>query len=480
MGACPVKKRLMFIILIIVLLLVIFMLWKFQSKHLSSEPNLKEFSPKTMPSGNENQYDIHLKMDEDGNFQIETTVEIKNTSEDAWQELIFYFTPNIFTKESLEQLGQSLDALATLKVHDILVENKSSKYALDKDTLKIPLDASLQPGDHITVNFSYQFTLPVGGLRFTKMNANYHLAQFYPMLATFRNHKWNKEAYRFKGETYHTGFNDFKVAYDIPEEYTFVSTSEGESYPSERMDTFKVKDVKEIFIAILKETFVVEKKVGNINIRVFGFEEKDELYKEISEIASDSLQYFQEIIGPYPFTQLDIVLDGPGMEYPGIVTAGSIYGKTVPDESVKDMVVHEIAHQWFYGMINNDPYYEAWLDEGFTTFAQSLFHYAQSNEKIPYDTMLDGINLIKDATLPVNLPLDKYENSSHIYGKASKMLWLLFKERGRIGEAEKFIKTYYDFYNYKEVNTEEFVRFARYYFNLEDDSELATWLEIDN
>lgn len=460
---------------------------KLNPKNLGSGTNLvenntlkKEFVPQTVPSGNENQYDIHLKMDEDGNFQVETTVDIKNTSEDTWQELIFYFIPNIFTRESSEQLGNSMDAPATLKIHDVLVGNDSSEFTLNKDTLKIPLDAPVQPGDHITVDFSYQFTLPLGGLRFTKMNDNYHLAQFYPMLATYQDHKWNKEEYRFRGETYHTGFNDFKVSYDIPEGYTFVSTSEDESYPSQRIGTFNVKDVKEIFIAILKDPFVVEKQAGDINIRVFGFEEKGELYKEISETASDSLQYFQEILGPYPFTQLDIVLDGPGMEYPGIVTAGLRYGVTVPNESVKNMVVHEIAHQWFYGMINNDPYHEAWLDEGFITFAQNLFNYSQSDVKIPYDTMLDDINLIQDATLPVNLPLDKYKNNSHIYSKANTMLWLLFKDRGGIEEAEKFIKTYYDFYNYKEVDTEEFMRFARYYFNLEDDSELATWLEINN
>ncbi|PID21561.1 hypothetical protein CSV61_07605 [Sporosarcina sp. P3] len=477
----------MLIILFIILLLVIIVLLKPNQKQTDKETALvgtnilnEDFSPQTLPSGNENRYDIDLKMDSDGKFQVESTVEIKNTSEDTWKELVFYFIPNIFTKESSEQLGNTLDTSATLQVHDILVEGKTSGFTLTNDTITIPLDNPIQPGDNVAVDFSYQFTLPVGGLRFTKTKDNYHLAQFFPMLATFRDHKWNKEEYRFRGETYHTGFSDFNVSYDIPESYTFVSTSEDEIYPSKRTGTFLINDVKEIFIAILKDPRVVEKQVGDVNIRVFGFEEKDDLYKEISGIASDSLQYFQEVLGPYPFTQLDIVLDGLGMEYPGIVTAGSIYGKSVRDDAVKNMVVHEIAHQWFYGVINNDPYNEAWLDEGFTTFAEELFHFSQSDDEIPYDKMLERIELIKDSSLPVNLPLDQYENNSHFYGKASTMLWLLFKDRGGLEEAEKFLKTYYDFYKYKEVNTEEFVRFARSYFNLEDDSELSTWLEINN
>ncbi|MCM3758163.1 M1 family metallopeptidase [Sporosarcina aquimarina] len=440
----------------------------------------EDFSPQTLPSGNESRYDIHLKMETDGEFQIGTAIEIKNTSEDTWQELVFYFIPNIFTQDSSEQLGNTLDASATIQVHDVLVDDKTSGFTLANDTLTIPLDAPVQPGENVAVDFSYQFILPVGGLRFTKTKDNYHLAQFYPMLATYRDHKWNKEEYGFRGETFHTGFSDFHVSYDIPESYTFVSTSEEESYPSQRIGAFHVKDVKEIFIAILKDPLVVEKQVGDVNIRVFGFEEKDDLYKEISEIASDSLQYFQQILGLYPFTQLDIVLDSLGMEYPGIVTAGSIYSKPINDEAVKNMVIHEIAHQWFYGVINNDPYNEAWLDEGFTSFAEEMYHFSKTDDEVPYENMLNRIELIKDSSLPVNLPLDQYENNSHFYGKARTMLWQLFKERGGLEEAEKFLKTYYNIYKYKEVNTEEFVRFARNYFDLEDDSELSTWLEINN
>lgn len=50
------------------------------------------------------------------------------------------------------------------------------------------------------------------------------------------------------------------------------------------------------------------------------------------------------------------------------------------------------------------------------------------------------------------------------------MLWKWFEKRGGIKEAEKFLKNYYDFYKYKEVNTQEFVRVTKYYFNLKSNS----------
>ena len=193
-------------------------------------------------------------------------------------------------------------------------------------------------------------------------------------------------------------------------------------------------------------------------------------------MAAESLSYFQEVIGPYPFKQLDIVVDGLGMEYPGIVTVGSIFGHPVDSKSLKNMVVHELAHQWFYGVVNNDPYKEAWLDEGFTSFTEKLFYFSNSDDEIPFESMYKMIEGLEP--LPVNLPLDQYENSSHVYGKSNTMLWSLFEKRGGLEGAEKFLKTYYDFYHYKEIDTEEFVRFAKYYFNLEDATEFESWLDI--
>ncbi|OIJ11513.1 hypothetical protein BKP35_12285 [Anaerobacillus arseniciselenatis] len=213
---------------------------------------------------------------------------------------------------------------------------------------------------------------------------------------------------------------------------------------------------------------------------MFGFEEKEELYKEISEVASDALGYFEENIGPYPFGQLDIILDELGMEYPGIVTASSIYGSgPVNPDALKNMVIHELSHQWFYGVISNDPFNDAWLDEGLASFSTSLYLFSSENQEVPYDSMDKQLEQLE--SIPVNLPLDKYDEnmSSYTYGKSGTMLWKLFEQRGGIKEAEKFLKTYYNYYQYKEIDTKEFVRFTKHYFNLEDESFFKEWLTLE-
>jgi aminopeptidase N len=36
----------------------------------------------------------------------------------------------------------------------------------------------------------------------------------------------------------------------------------------------------------------------------------------------------------------------------------------------EDLLVHEVAHMWFYGMVGNSQFRDPWLDEAFATYAQ--------------------------------------------------------------------------------------------------------------
>ncbi|MGY3315261.1 hypothetical protein ACV242_003757 [Peribacillus simplex] len=431
-----------------------------------------EFSPKGLSPGSESEYDINMEMDVEGNFKIHSTTSIKNISTDKWEQLMFYFIPNMFT-----ETNSYLEKPSTVKVESINLDGKTVKFNLEKDTLTVPLNEKLEPNQNVVVDIKYEFTLPEKGYRFTQNENNYFLAQWYPMIATYRNHKWNKEAYRLKGESYHTSFSDFKIQYKLPKDLTLISSDDNDGYPSKRTGVLEGDNIKEFYISLLKEPNVIQKKTGDITIRVFGVDERKELHKEISEMASEAMNYFQDTFGPYPHKQLDIILDEKGMEYPGIVTAGSNYNRLESPEHLRRIVVHEIAHQWFYGVISNDPYHDAWLDEGITDLATLLFYANQGND-ISFDE-----ELFKEFTLPVNLPLDKYssnDQSNYIYGKSSTMLWKIFQENGGELKAEDFLKNYYDHYQYIEVDTQEFVRFLKYYLNLKDDDYFKDWILLEN
>lgn len=439
----------------------------------------ESFKPHEVHSGVDSNYDIKLTMKDNGKFHLESSILIKNKSGETWENLIFYLIPNMYTKKSSPQSEHP----TILNFKSMTVNGENHDFELKNDTLNIPLKKELNSNDEVLVKISYDFTLPENGYRLTKKGENYYLAQFYPMIATYQNGNWNKEDYRYKGESYHTGFSDFTVKYDIPQKYSFVSTADNETLPGSNKGSFQISKVKEIFIAILDKPNFDINKVGNVEIRVFEMNPTTtNLSKEIKDLATESLMYFQNTIGPYPHKQLDIIVDGIGMEYPGIVTVGSFSDNhPVPKDVLKRMVVHEIAHQWFYGMVSNDPYNDAWLDEGMTELATTLFYLKKTKTEMDYESLSYPLQDLE--RMPINLPLNKYSpesQSNYIYGKSHEMLWeLIKKEGGRRVQAEKFLKSYFETYKYKEVNTQEFVRFSKDYFNLKDETFFDDWLSKD-
>jgi len=421
------------------------------------------FNPQEVPAGSQSNYNMKLSMDSNGLFSADISIDILNVSNEKWDELKLYFIPNMFTSENSPQLNTPSE----VRIESVQIDNKDSSYSLEKDTIYIPLRTSVSPSESVTFQMKYHFTLPIEGYRFEKIDSDYHLAQWYPMVPTYQK-GWNKQVYTSKGESYHTTFSNFNLTFDIPKEYTLVSTFDQERFPSINNNSLRIENVKEIFVAILKDPQVIQKKSDNVNIRVFGTGKSEELLDEVADTAVESFNYFQSIIGPYPHKQLDIILDGPGMEYAGIVT--------VTNEVRKAILVHEIAHQWFYGIVSNDPYVDAWLDEGITVLATSLF--LMKDEK--YLSYIDFSDKIEP--LPSNLPLHDYlksTQSNYIYGQSQSNLAKIFNQHGGKQTAEDFLNRYFSLYKYKEVDTAEFVRFMKYYLELKDDSLFESWLELE-
>ncbi len=478
--------------IIVLLLILIISIWtgtrmaNRETSEASSNENKPPFTPTVLSAGNENQYSIDLEMNEQGIFQIDSTVTVKNTSDDQWNQVVFYFIPNMFTKEN-----SYLETPSIVDITSIKVNGTSASFTLEEDTLTVPLETALLPENEVNIEVQYSFTLPEYGRRFTKSGDNYYLAQWYPMVATYRNGKWNKEEYLLYGESYHTSFSDFTFNYQIPKAYQIATSSGEDIHPSKNSGTLKANNVKEFFVTILNAPAMTEGEVDGINVRVFDVGKYEKHKEEILQIATDALQYFQQHIGEYPYEQLDIILDEIAMEYPGIITVGQIgSGKNrgankLDVERLKSTVVHEIAHQWFYSAISNDPFYDGWLDESFAELTTALFFADLENKEYAPTviTLPNGENSLSRLTLPVNLPLNQYPahgNSPYHYYKPLINLWNIFQEHGGQEKFNEFIKAYYETYQYKELNTQEFTRFLSYFLDLENNDPFKEWILLED
>lgn len=87
-------------------------------------------------------------------------------------------------------------------------------------------------------------------------------------------------------------------------------------------------------------------------------------------VAKSALQTFNNRFIDYPYDKF-VIAQGTrpksGVEYPGITFIGSSFLRSA------NVVRHETAHQWFYGMLGNNQLTEPWLDEAFAQWAGNGF-----------------------------------------------------------------------------------------------------------
>ncbi|HEY6571743.1 MAG TPA: M1 family metallopeptidase, partial [Candidatus Eisenbacteria bacterium] len=114
---------------------------------------------------------------------------------------------------------------------------------------------------------------------------------------------------------------------------------------------------------------------NGVAIRTLVYRSDAEDWRAALSYTVDALRHMSEVVGPYlwpQFTTTESFTAGGAMEYPMLIMNDPEmnHGEW---EYMDATIAHELAHNWFYGMIANDERRHPWLDEGFTQFLES--HY---------------------------------------------------------------------------------------------------------
>jgi hypothetical protein len=201
-----------------------------------------------------------------------------------------------------------------------------------------------------------------------------------------------------------------------------------------------------------------------------------------------AMNWLESLTGPYPYPQVSIV-DSPthgGMEYPMLCMNGSA------DES---LILHEVGHNYFYGILANDEREEAWLDEGFTQY-QTFLHaenqygpYGEENDRgfpfslFPRRKMWEGLSasVIRyhrtGFAERVATPSHDFRNSyrAMVYVKSALFLRALHYTVGD-ETFRKILKTYFDRWKFKHVDEEAFLAVCEEVSGLDLKETFKQWL----
>jgi aminopeptidase N len=120
------------------------------------------------------------------------------------------------------------------------------------------------------------------------------------------------------------------------------------------------------------DTAVAE--TGGTAVTVGVLPGSDESAEDLADDTVEAIRRVEGRFGPFPYSTLTVPLvadDGGGEEYASSILLG---------DGDFDLLLHEVAHMWFYGMVGNSQFRDPWLDEAFASFAESLGPDAHSHD----------------------------------------------------------------------------------------------------
>jgi aminopeptidase N len=196
--------------------------------------------------------------------------------------------------------------------------------------------------------------------------------------------------------------------------------------------------------------------------------------------APDMMDFFSQTFGQYPFigekygTAL-APLNG-AMENLTCTTfgAGLIWG----DFTYDWVVAHEMAHSWFGNSVTMDDWRDIWLNEGFATYGDALWH-EHFHGRETYDTRMAEFRddyFYEDETIgrfPIYDPLAMW--GATVYKKGA---WVLHMLRYILGDGQFFeaLRTYHSTYAYQSASTEDFKAVAEAVSGVDLDDFFSQWV----
>ena len=246
----------------------------------------------------------------------------------------------------------------------------------DMNVLIVPMFSPLVPGAKVYIEIAYTVKLANIAHRLGFTDRVVNLGNFYPVPVVYSKEEgWMVNPYSHNGDPFFNAVHNFNVTLSKPKNYVMASSGTllNEKVSGDTRTTSVSSRAIRDWAAVLSPDFkVVSRIVDRVAVNYYFLEDDNAVHS--LEVSVRALRTFSRLFVVYPYAQLTVVqtefLHG-GMEYGELVMISSC----ITDRAEIDrVIVHEIAHQWWYGIIGNDQVRTAWIDEGLTEYATLLFY----------------------------------------------------------------------------------------------------------
>lgn len=362
-----------------------------------------------------------------------------------------------------------------IEISNVLLDGVKADFSItgsDEDILLIKFGYSLAHKNTIIIQIEFTITIPNCTHRFGYYEGSINLGNWYPIVCNFSDGKFDTTPYYATGDPFCSGVANYKVTLTYPSDYILASTGDYTTTQSGDNTTAIITAlaVRDFAMNLSEDSSKLTGKIGDTTIYYYGYN-SDEKLQDYLKISEKAVEYFNKTFGSYPYSTLSIVKTPfiyGGMEYPNIVFVSDAIDDE--DEYLK-VIVHEIAHQWWYATVGNDEVNEAWLDESLAEYSTALFFEAYPDYGISYSDLIknaissyslyvDVIETIRgDVNTKMNLSIDKYQNDyEYSYMVYVKGVIMFDELRNAVGKDRLIagLKKYYSNNKFKIATKSDF------------------------
>jgi hypothetical protein len=254
----------------------------------------------------------------------------------------------------------------------------------DRTVLVVPLPAPVGPGETIKVEMDWKAKIPRTFSR-TGFRGNYFFfAHWFPKLGVFEEEGWNCRQFH-AGTEFYSDYGVYDVQMTVPEHFVLGATGKRvdrkENADGTVTYSYHQDDVHAFSWATSPEFLLREKRFEEpglppvdmlLMIQPEHLDQADRHFKATEACLLNYGKWF----GPYPYDHLTIVdpaygSGSGGMEYPTFFTCGSSYFNPFGGGSPEGVTIHECGHQFWFGVVGNNEFDYAWIDEGLNSFSDA-------------------------------------------------------------------------------------------------------------
>jgi hypothetical protein len=423
-----------------------------------------------------------------------------NNSPDILDRVFFHLYPNAFQPGSMmDERSRTIadpdrrvsDRISKLKpnevgflhINSLKMNGMPVRFTEEETILVVYLDQPILPNSTVKFESTFIGQVPLQIRRSGRDGAEgvrYSIAQWYPKLANYDEQGWHSNPYI--GREFYGVWGDFDVKITLDKTYVIGGTGylqnpneighgyedEGITVPATKGKTltwhFKAPMVHD-FMWAADPNYQHDKVLMENGITVHHFfipgEKTSESWEKLKAYTPKAINFLSEHFGQYPYKQFSVVQGGDGgMEY----AMSTLVTGERSIRSLTGVMVHELAHSWFHGVLATNESLYPWMDEGFTSYASSLamseIYSASANPTA--GSYAGYIKLAKSGLEePMNTHSDHF-NTNTAYSSAaySKGATFIAQMGYVIGDdvRDRAMLRYFDTWKFRHPNVNDLVR----------------------